>query len=264
MGQILKRGRKTLWLLLAMLGVCTPGMGAQTPGPRTCEKIALAGQVNTEQEWKAAIGEGWVFRLLPIPNDKIPAGEGGWDLAVDRERPAGFPDALMLATPPYHFANQREVATTFGLRAQDAIGWNPRKFRFMTNLAVFHEAQRLFLVLNRNGAFGAIPKWPTDKRKKRALERTMRRFVKLARESSPGEFRILDAHITPGTGEVEPYAANWALHSNDTPHTDEPPAGGETTPLGSLQSMRFTATLWLPHGWKAPRGVEMVKAPCAQ
>jgi hypothetical protein len=83
--------------------------------------------------------------VVPIQPGK--AGFSGWDLVVDRVPGAGFPNALLVATPPYNSINEREVGTTFGLRAQDAIGWNPRSFRFMTDPAALQESQRLFQVL---------------------------------------------------------------------------------------------------------------------
>ena len=101
------------------------------PTQAVCEKLELLGEVHAAQEWKAAFGEGWVFRLIPIHPGN--AGYSGWDLVVDREAGAGFPDALLLATPPYRSINEREVGTTFGVRAQDAIGWNPRSFHFLTD-----------------------------------------------------------------------------------------------------------------------------------
>ena len=78
------------------------------------------------------------------------AAYSGWDLVVDREPAAGFPDALLLATLPYNSINEREIGTTFGLRAQDAIGWNPRSFRFIVTPSDFREAQQLFRSLSAN------------------------------------------------------------------------------------------------------------------
>jgi hypothetical protein len=72
---------------------------AQAPGTNTCEKIVLTGEVSAGKEWKASIGVGWVIRVLPIQTSNS-SGVSGWGLAVDRMRPAGYPDALLLATPP--------------------------------------------------------------------------------------------------------------------------------------------------------------------
>lgn len=85
-----------------------------------CHRLDLQGEVRAAQEWRTAIGQGWVLQLLPIAS---PHNEySGWDLVVDQDPPAGYPDALLLATLPYNSINEREIGTTFGLRAQDAIG----------------------------------------------------------------------------------------------------------------------------------------------
>jgi len=100
---------------------------------RVCRKVELTGEVSAGQEWSAAVGEGWIFRVVPI----AASGKGytGWDLVMDRaggDRAVGggYPDALLLATPPYGSLNEREIGTTFGMRAQDSIAWTPRRFRF--------------------------------------------------------------------------------------------------------------------------------------
>ncbi|MGH9589158.1 MAG: hypothetical protein ACRD25_02125 [Terracidiphilus sp.] len=256
--------------LALLLPVAFAGMGAargraaEVPGPDTCGKIVLNGEVSAGHEWKAAFGGGWVFRVLPIPDNKTAAGVGGWDLVVDREDPAGFPDALLVATPPYNLINPREIGNTYGLRAQDAIGWNPRHFRFMTNRGAFRQEQKLYLLLNRYGELGGKGKDAASARKQKALERAKTRFMKLARESSPGEFDILDARLTHGIGTVKPYATNWALESAKMPHTEEPPPDGTPTALGNLDWMRFSVTLWVPGSWRAPRGVRQPRAPCPE
>ena len=128
----------TIWAWAAI--ACAVSLAA-TPGyagaAQSCQRLVLDGDVNAGQEWSASIGQGWKFRLVPIP--ALDAGYSGWDLVVDRNPPAGFPDALYLATPPYNSINEREIGTTFGLRAQDAIGWNPRSFRFLTDPAAFRK-----------------------------------------------------------------------------------------------------------------------------
>jgi len=254
---------------LAILAICAgigarQGSAAEAPEPLTCEKLVLNGEVSAGHNWKMAFGEGWTFRVLPIPKDKTAAGIGGWDLVVDRDAPAGFPDAVLLATPPYNLINPREVATTYGLRAQDAIGWNPRRFRFMTNRNAFRQAQRAYLLLNRYGELGGKGKEVASGRKKKAVDRAKTRFMKLAKESSPGEFDILDAHLTPGLGAVEPYAANWALQSAKTPHTEEPPPDGTPTELGNLDWIRFSVTLWVSGSWRAPGALQQPRIPCPE
>ena len=254
---------------LAILAICAGsgvrrGSAAEVPTPLTCEKLVLNGEVSAGHEWKMAFGEGWAFRVVPIPKDKTVAGVGGWDLVVDRDAPAGFPDAVLVATPPYNLINPREVATSYGLRAQDGIGWNPRRFRFMTNRTAFRQAQRLYLSLDRYGELGGKAKVTAGARKKKALDRAKTRFMKLAKESFPGEFQIQDARLTPGIGTVKPYAANWALQSAKTPHTEEAPPDGTPTDLGNLNWIRFSVTLWVPGSWRPPEKLQHPSAPCPE
>jgi hypothetical protein len=138
--------------MLVMLALTAAVSHARTAAATNCRKMVLEGEVSTGKEWKSAIGQGWVFRVLPIAQEK--ADYSGWDLVVDRAQGAGFPDALLLATLPYNSINEREVGTTFGLRAQDAIGWNPRSFRFLSTPAALSEGQQIFRSLSADGSFG--------------------------------------------------------------------------------------------------------------
>jgi hypothetical protein len=215
----------------------------------------LLGEVSGGKEWNAALGEGWVFRVIPI--QPAAAGYSGWDLVVDREQAAGFPDALLLATPPFDSINEREIGTTFGVRAQDAIGWNPRSFRFLTDVAVFRKAQGLFRAVKRDNAGAGQSQRST------ANEQGVGELMRLARLSAAGQFRILDARVTPGVADAAPFAESWAIQAARTPHSLEPAPVNRSTPLGTLNWMRFSVTVWLPRGWKVPPSEGAVPGSCA-
>jgi len=241
------------------LALLAPGTSlAAGPNPPACQKIVLAGEVNAGRGWQAAFGEGWVFRLLPIQRGD--ANYTGWDLVVDREQPAGYPDALLLATPPYNSINEREVGTTYGLRAQDAIGWNPRSFHFLTDPAAFRQGQKLFLALSRESL--AQSKSAAEAGQNRDMTQLTQKLMDLLAKSSAGEFRILDARLLPGVADPAPYAENWALASQSTPHSVESSMGNPPSARGELYSMRFSITLWLPTGWKTLQGIKAEKGPC--
>lgn len=234
--------------MAAALGLCGVLCTSATAEGRAaaCTRIDLAGAASAGQSWSASFGEGWVFRLLPIHG----AEYSGWDLAVDRTPSAGYPDALLVATPPYNSINEREVGTTYGLRAQDALGWNPRSFHFLTSPVDFREAQKLFAATTLSASPSA------------AQTGTMQKLATLMSRAASGEFRILDAHIVPGTGDAAPYAENWGLQSAKTLHTDVPPSNGQATPRGAFQWIRFSVTLWLLPNWNAPKNLHAVKGPC--
>jgi hypothetical protein len=231
----------------------TVGLAA-APGPQRCEKVVLLGEVSAGHEWKADFGQGWVFRVLPIQAGQ--AGYSGWDLVVDREQPMGYPDALLVATPPYDSINEREVGTTYGLRAQDAIGWNPRTFHFLTDPGVLRASQRQYISIDGTLARNAAQS------QNAGVARATRTLMELERRSAAGQLRILDARLTPGVADAAAYAENWAVQSARTDHTNEPATRGASTPLGELHWMRFSITLWLPQGWKAPKKLRAVRGAC--
>jgi hypothetical protein len=249
-----------LSVIFAALTLAIPLRGEAAPRQTHCRKFTLTGEVNAGQEWRATIGEGWVFRVLPVqpPKDAQGPAYSGWDLVVDRDQPAGFPDALLLATPPYNSISEREVGTTFGLRAQDAIGWNPRSFHFLTDPDALRESQRLFQIF---GGIKPIAKPPAANSQEATA---IQRQLKINQKSSPGEFRILNARLAPGVSDAAPYAENWALASTRTPHKFEPPAAGKSSPLGEFHWMQFSIVLWLPGAWKTPKGIQSTPAACPE
>jgi hypothetical protein len=255
--RLIRKGWLVRDLAVIGLGILLPAavFAGAARGP-VCSKISLAGEVQAGQEWKAEFGEGWVFRLVPVQRGT--AGYSGWDLVVDRDPSAGYPDALLVATPPYYSISEREVGTTFGLRAQDAIGWNPRSFHFVTDPNALRESQRQFRALGGTKIWTEKPE-PSSKE-----QMAEQRLLELNRTSSAGQLRILNARLTPGTADAAPFAQRWALQSSRTPHTIAPSAGAKATPLGELEWMRFSVTLWLPAGWKTTKGVEAVRSGCSE
>jgi len=239
-------------LALAALLLAAPHAAA---APAACRKVVLKGEVTAGQEWNAPIGQGWVFRIIPI--QQVQLNVSGWDLVVDRDPPAGYPDALLLATPPWNSINEHEIGTTFGLRAQDAIGWNPRSFHFLTDPQALREGQKLFRLTS-----AAQP--PASQAAADKQGSAIQRQLQLNQHASAGEFRILDAHLTPGIADAASYAENWALQSAKTPHTPEAAPGGKSTPLGELHWVKFTVTLWLPQGFQTPKALSPTPAPCPE
>jgi hypothetical protein len=219
----------------------------------SCSKLVLEGEVAAGHEWKTELGQGWVFRIVPV--SPMRAGYTGWDLVVDRAQPAGFPDALYLATPPYGSINEREIATTFGLRAQDAFGWNPRTFRFLVDPKSFRDAQQAY----RSGV-EATPASSAPSGNVVAMDR----LLELQKSAASGELRILDARLEPGTADPAPFAQPWALAASRTQYQIESSGSGKGSPRGEFHSIRFRLTLWLPAKWAVPAGLHTVRAACGQ
>lgn len=251
---------RSLALALYSALLCASPCYSAPPQRTTCARVELTGLVNAGQEWETPLGQGWVFRVIPIVPG--PQGYTGWDLVVDRDPPAGYPDALLLATPPYHSVNEREIGTTFGLRSQDAIGWNPRSFHFLTNPAAFFKGQKLFLALSSrlHAPGGASQKSDSDP----DAARLTHQLMAMLSGSAAGELRILDAGLAPGTADPAPFARNWARRAAYTSYTLIPESTLNPTPLGELGWMRFSITLWLPSGWKLAPGLTATSASCQQ
>jgi hypothetical protein len=244
-------------LVVMGLAVLVPIRSIAAPSGQ-CQRVVMQGTVDAGREWSQSFGQGWVFRVVPIKD------HSGWDLVVDRAGGAGFPDALLLATPPYESISQREVGTTFGIRAQDAIGWNPRSFRFFTNPALFRKAQKLYFELrgkpDANRHDQKAVEHVKGSKDETDLNAASKSLSDMLAQSAAGQFRIVDARLTPGTANPLPYAQNWALQQRNTPHTVV--ATTSPTPYGELHSLQFEITLWLPEGWKAPKALRPTPAPC--
>ncbi len=239
-----------------LLGIAATLGCARAAAASSCRKIVLSGEVNAGQVWQAGIGQGRVFRIQPIQPRQ--AGYSGWDLVVDRDPPTGYPDALLLATLPYNSINEREVGTTFGLRAQDAIGWNPRSFHFLIDPDAFRQAQQLYLSLAKDGQLSRAAA------KSESVSHDIDRLLRLERGTASGEFRIEDARLTPGIADAAPFAEAWALAATRVPHEIVAAPDGKSSPRGSLSWMRFSMTLWLPSSWKFPPELHATPAACVQ
>lgn len=237
-----KTGNVRGWIaaLGGILALALPAMTWAQKG--ACQRVSLAGEVKAGQEWRQEIGGGWVLRLVPIAPGQ--AGYTGWDLVVDRTRGAGYPDALLLATPPYASINEREIGTTYGLRAQDAMGWNPRSFHFLTDEKDFAEARRLFAQLTAG------------------KQQAAGRLLELAGKAASGELEIEEARLTAGVGDAPAFAENWAMRSRRTPQQEVPAPGGKSSARGSLSWMRFKATLWLPVKLRPAGGLTVSRVAC--
>jgi hypothetical protein len=215
-----------------------------------CRKLTLRGEVNAGQEWQVGIGKGWRFRLVPIPE----SGHGytGWNLVLDAQEDGGYPDALLLGTPPYDSLNEREVGTTFGLRAQDAIAWGPRRFHFLLSQIDLKRCRELFvLVTGKSGA-------PAGTAAKASEE--LLKFVGDSRSLGSGEFVVQDARLVLGTADPAGFAQQWAARLSQVPHTTLQSVTSNAR--GELRWIRFTATLLVPGGWGDAPGLSSERVKC--
>jgi hypothetical protein len=180
-------------------------------------------------------GSGWLLRVVPVGGPKF--GQGTHDYAE-------------LATPPYASVNPLLLSTDYSFRAQDAVAWNPRRFRFARNAKEFAAISVVYERYSKVTPAGAD------------VERELAAIVSKAPE---GTLLILDAKFVPGTANQSQMAATVASHFSTTAHTvEEPSADGSVKggPLGKLSWVRFRVSLEVTPEFRAERGLKIESHPC--
>jgi len=214
---------------------------SQQPGKvAPCRVGTLEGQVRAGESFVRPIGGGLEIMLEPL--------HSGWILRV---LPAGKPrpphDYAELATPPYHSVSALLVSTDFSFRSQDAVGWNPRRFRFAADEASFSRLLKAYTEYEAKGGVSLS---------------SQENLATLVAKAPDGTMTILDARLVPGTGDQASAAAAVASHFAVTAHTVEAPADGKPTVLGKINWMRFRIALEIPQGFKADRRLNAKSEPC--
>jgi hypothetical protein len=210
------------------------------PLPATgCLVAESTGEVSHGTAFSRPIGGGLSILLDPTPT--------GWTVRVQSAAgPRPLHDAAELATPPYRSVNPLLITTDFNFRAQDIVGWNPRHFQFFSNAAQTAAALR---------AYDAYMAHPDD-------AQAMQRLAAMPQKASPGEFRVLDSRLLPGTANQSPAAAMVAAHFQTTPHTLIQAPVSQASALGQIEWLRFQLTLWLPAGYPVSAGWKLDRSRC--
>jgi hypothetical protein len=224
------------WVLAALVGMAGRALGqAGQNKAAECSSAVLEGEVSAGKSFEQVFAPGLKFLLEPIAS--------GW---IVRVLPVGEPrgphDDAGLATPPYRSVTPLAVSTDFSFRAQDAVGWNPRHFRYEATTTDFRAMRALY-----DAAAGG------DARAGNAL-------AEIAARQPEAELKILDAHFVPGTNDQAQIAATVASHFEATPHTEEPSGA---SPLGKVTWMRFRVEMDLLPGVKPAKGIQEEKKFCS-
>lgn len=226
--------------VLVFLGLLLSPVGAAAAAQRgSCMTGIIEGSAHAGEGFEKRIGNGLEVLLEPL--------RSGWILrVVPANGLRGAHDYAELATPPYQSVSPLLLSTDYSFRAQDAVGWNPRKFRFAPD-------QRSFAAMAAAYArFEADPKSVA----------TMDGLSRLVAEAPEGTLEILEAHLVAGTGDQGRMAAAVASHWSTTPHTLEQLGAGGPSPLGRLTWVRFRIALILPASFRADRGLSTLRASC--
>jgi len=233
-------GGMILGLLMATGQGNGVGWAAAPAGkPATCTRAVVEGEVRAGQEFVKVIGNGLEVMLEPLAS--------GWILRI---LPAGAPrpehDYAELASPPYRSVSPLLISTDFSFRAQDAVAWNPRHFRFASDKAMLGEMVEAFAEYGRTPGPSA-----------------MNKLAGLVSRAPEGFVQLLDAHLVPGTGDQSKMAGAVASHFSTTAHSLERPVDGKATPLGKVTWIRFRIVLELPEGFRTDGGVMRERYGCS-
>jgi hypothetical protein len=210
-------------------------------GPALCSRGVLEGELKAGKPYSQAIGNGLRVYFQPIAS--------GWILRVlPATGPTGEHDYAELATPPYQSVTPLSISTDFAFRAQDAVGWNPRRFRFATGAVPFHELEGVYQTFIKSGTT------PPE-----AVQAALARQIARTAE---GTLTIVDARLVPGTADQWRMAAAVASHFSETAHTLVPEPDGSTSPLGRLVWLRFRLDLDLPRGFSASPELHLEPRVC--
>ena len=210
--------------------------------PASCTVGVVEGEVKAGESFVRPIGGGLELMLEAL--------RSGW---IIRFLPAKGPrpshDYAELATPPYHSVSPLLITTYYSFRAQDAIGWNVRRFRYATNPASYA------------GLLQAYDRYEAGAGKDAVSQQSL---ASLVTQEPAASLTILDARLVPGTADQPRTAATLASHFLSTAHTIEQPPAGKPTPLGTIRWIRFRAELTIPTSMKPARGLQLRYTGCGQ
>ena len=188
---------------------------------KTCSRVQFEGDVKAGEGFTMEFARGLTFFLEPL--------KSGWIVRVlATGEPRGPHDYAELATPPYRSVSPLLITTDWSFRAQDAVGWNPRRFRYAGDTKVFRQLADLYP--------GVMANDPSNSAK----------VGELVTSQPEGVFQILDARFVPGLADQARMAASVASHFLETPHTVDQSVA--PSPLGKLEELRFRVTIDLLPG----------------
>ena len=230
------------WFGVAAIVSCLPaGLSAQAShaakAPMGCSRVVFDGDVKAGMGFEKVFAKGLKFYLEPL--------RSGWIVRVlAADEPRGPHDYAELATPPYRSVSPLLISTDWSFRAQDAVAWNPRRFRYARSGEVFRQLAGLYGGVMSNDASSSS------------------KVAEIVSEQPEGVLQILDARMVPGLADQALMASAVASHLEETPLEVDQSVAPST--LGRIEELRFRVKLDLPAGiFAAPGlGVEKNSATC--
>jgi len=232
------------WILVAAVAsVSAQKVHPAHAGMGVCRRAVFEGNAEYGKAFVQPLGGGLKWMLEPI--------DSGWIMRVlPAQGPRGQHDYAELATPPYQAPPYFSVSplllsTDFSFRAQDAVGWNPRRFRYAASREEF---QKLAV------AYDAYRRAATP-----AAQQTL---AELVNQEPEGVFEILDTHLIPGRADQGQMAGAVASHFTTTAHSLDQADGKESVELGRITWVSFRVRLDLPSGFGPERGLRVEEFSC--
>ena len=208
---------------------------------KVCARVVVDGEIHAGQEFRQTAVPGLEIQLEPSP--------AGWRLrVVATATEQGSEDLAEMATPPYRSVSPLLISTDFSFRAQDAIGWNPRHFRYAAGERSYGELRRLRRALDPGGSA--------------ARQREME-LADVVSTQPEGTFDIIDAHLVPGTADQTRAASMVAGHFVTTAHSLDQPPSGRPSLLGQLTWIRFRVSLAISPRARVTAPARMERTACA-
>jgi len=228
------------WVGVAAVAPClTVGLSAQAghsaKAPMGCSRVVFDGDVKAGEGFERVFAKGLKFYMEPL--------RSGWIVRVlAADEPRGPHDYAELATPPYRSVSPLLIGTDWSFRAQDAVAWNPRRFRYARSGEIFRRLAGLYGGVMANDAASSS------------------KIAEIVSEQPEGVLQILDARMVPGLADQALMAAAVASHLEETPHEVDQSVAPSV--LGRIEELRFRVKLDLPAGVSAAPGLVIEKIFC--
>ena len=230
-------GKRCAALAVGISVVLAAGRVAHAAKPEMkCSQVSFEGDVRAGEGFEKVFAPGLKFYLEPL--------RSGWIVRVLAANEPRVPhDYAELATPPYRSVSPLLISTDWSFRAQDAVAWNPRRFRYAANAEVF---RRLAGIYDKVMAGDAV---------------SSARAAELVSAQPEGVLQILDVKMVPGLADQAQMAATVASHLAETPH--EVDQSQTPSPLGRVEEIRFRVNLELLTGVPGNKGLKIEKIFCS-
>jgi hypothetical protein len=167
---------------------------------QACLRLLFRGEVSASHTFERKFGGNLVFRLSPQ------TALSGWTIEViPEEQQSSEPlEYVWPVNAPYRSYNVRDLGTSYGTSAKDAVAYSPREFNFVLNESQFKRAADLLDIL-------IMSRPQPDKRSKEEIEKEWNNAIAEmgTLQVAKGRLTIRDSRITESEGKDRAGAIEW-------------------------------------------------------